>query len=56
MEDNIGFGATLGVIISIFAFFFIWHFFESTCQVRNDAADCEWSRTPFTPVAPETTE
>lgn len=39
----------LTVIVVLTGF---WHAAESGCQEGYDVFDCEWSQSPFTPVAP----
>lgn len=35
--------------------FMAFHAAESVCKTKNNVADCEWSRTPFTPAVKEPT-
>jgi len=43
----------LGVFVAAFAGFLFFHAAEATCQAANNVADCEWSRSPFTPTIQE---
>lgn len=46
-------GLFLGVFGTIAVGFALWQGSESACQKDNNVYDCEWSRTPFTPVEKE---
>lgn len=43
----------LPAIVIILIVLFGFQIVESDCQAKHNVADCEWSRTPFTPVIPE---
>jgi len=53
MIEDLTFGTILGIFIAVVALVLIWHSGESQCQEYHNVADCEWSRTPFTPTIPE---
>ena len=45
-------GFLSGVLFTFIVCFGVWHIVEKGCQRINDVYDCEWSQSPFTPVAP----
>jgi hypothetical protein len=42
-----------GVIATVVVVLVGFQVFEGDCQAKNDVADCEWSRSPFTPTIQE---
>jgi len=56
MSDNekflLKFGFFIGVATFGLAAFLVSQTLESECQHIHNVADCEWSRTPFTPALP----
>ena len=41
----------MGLVVSFFLLLVFWHAAEGVCQSDHHVADCEWSRTPFTPAS-----
>lgn len=50
MREEEGFSFLLGIVVTGIAVFLFFQAGESRCQQQNNVADCEWSRSPFTPT------
>lgn len=50
MSSNEASAFWIGSAIAAFLAFTAFQATESACQTQHDVADCEWTRSPFTPV------
>jgi hypothetical protein len=55
MNSEEGSAFLLGLVVAAVIAFVAFQVSESRCQESYDVADCEWSRSPFTPAARPTT-